>query len=141
MARLVLRTLRLLTRPLSRPAALFLAWTHRYTVALWWRSMRDEFGQQIALGRPNVARWRHLLTSLWRVSSDARLANAPELRRLAIDGVGVTVDADHTWHGRYLLDTRLGLTVLAPTMAERQVVVTSVDLGANDADGMFANQR
>ena len=50
------------------------------------------------------------MKSLWRVSSDARLANAPELRRIGINDAGITIDAVETWQGRYVLDNRLGLT-------------------------------
>ena len=45
-----------------------------------------------------------------RISSDPRLANTPELRRIALDGDTVTLDASETWHGRYLLDSQLNLT-------------------------------
>lgn len=116
MFRMLVRTVRHLLRPISRPAALFLAWTHRYTVALWWRSIRDEFVAQYRSGTFDPARWKQLVSSLWRVSSDARLANSPELRRIAIEGSNVTVDAAETWQGRFLLDTRLGLSPLTSTI-------------------------
>lgn len=109
MVRTLARTARRLVSPVSRPAALMLAWTHRHTVALWVRSISTEAREQFALGRPDLSRSKKLLKSLWRVSTDSELANAPELRRLAIDDVGITVDAVETWHGRVLLDTRLGI--------------------------------
>lgn len=109
MFRLARRLLRRIIRPISRPAALFLAWTHRYTVGLWWRSLEHEARHQIEHRQFDPTRVRHLMTALWRVSSDARLANAPELRRLSLDEVGVIVDAEQTWRSRTLLDTRLGL--------------------------------
>lgn len=89
-----------------------LAWTHRHTVALWLRSISTEARQQFALGRPDLSRSRKLLKSLWRVSTDTELANAPELRRLTIEDAGIAVDAVETWHGRVLLDSRLGIASL-----------------------------
>lgn len=109
MVRTLARTASRLVRPASRPAALVLAWTHRHTVALWCRSIATEAHQQFTHGKPDLSRSRRLLTSLWRVSSDARLANAPELRRIALDDEGVTVDAVENWHARLLLDSRLGI--------------------------------
>ena len=32
------------------------------------------------------------------------------MRRIALDGDTVTLDASETWHGRYLLDSQLNLT-------------------------------
>jgi len=110
MVRTLARTARRLVHPASRPAALVLAWTHRHTVALWCRSIGGEAREQFTLRRPNLSRSRKLLTSLWRVSTDARLANAPELRRIGISDDGITVEAVATWQGRYHLDTRLGIT-------------------------------
>ncbi len=109
MVRTLARTARRLVRPASRPAALVLAWTHRYTVALWCRSIGAEVRQQIDDRKPNLSRSKRLLKSLWRVSSDSRLANAPELRRIAINDAGITIDAVETWQSRYLLDNRLGI--------------------------------
>lgn len=87
-----------------------LAWTHRHTVALWFRSITTEAHQQFSAGKLDLSRSKQLLKSLWRVSTDSRLANAPELRRIAIDDAGVTVDAVESWQGRFLLDTRLGIS-------------------------------
>ena len=112
MVRTLFRTAGRLIRPASRPAALVLAWTHRHTVGLWCRSISTEARQQFALGRPDLSRSKKLLKSLWRVSTDSELANAPELRRLTIDDAGIAVDAVETWHGRVLLDNRLGIASL-----------------------------
>ena len=86
-----------------------LGWTHRHTVALWCRSIGTEARQQFADGKPSFSRSKRLLKSLWRVSSDAQLANAPELRRIVVHDAGITVDAVETWSARYLLDSRLGI--------------------------------
>lgn len=112
MIRTLARTAKRLVSPASRPAALLLAWTHRYTVALWCRSITTEARQQLAQGKPDLPRSRKLLASLWRVSTDSRLANAPELRRISIDDEGLTVEAVETWQGRFLLDTRLGISAV-----------------------------
>lgn len=87
-----------------------MAWSQRYTLALWFRSIRDETMHQVSRRRSDVRRWKRLTTALWRISSDPRLANTPELRRIALDGDTVTLDASETWHGRYLLDSQLNLT-------------------------------
>jgi len=109
MVRTLARTAKRLVSPASRPAALVLAWTHRHTVALWCRSIGTEARQQFEDRKPNLSRSKNLLKSLWRVSSDAQLANAPELRRIVVHDAGITVDAVETWPGRYLLDSRLGI--------------------------------
>jgi len=91
-----------------------LAWSQRYTLALWFRSIRDEFMHQLSRRRTDVARWKRLLSSLWRITSDPRLANTPELKRIELEGDTVTLDATETWHGRFLLDSQLNLTKIQP---------------------------
>ena len=110
MFRILRRTTRPVVRPISRAAIVLLAWSQRYTLALWLRSIRDETMHQASRRRTDVRRWKRLMTALWRISSDPRLANTPELRRIALDGDTVTLDASETWHGRYLLDSQLNLT-------------------------------
>jgi hypothetical protein len=97
-------------RPISRSAVVLLMWSQRYTLALWFRSVRDEFMHQLSRRRADARRWKRMVSALWRISSDPRLANTPELRRIALDGDTVTLDASETWHGRYLLDSQLNLT-------------------------------
>ncbi len=68
---------------MSRPAALFLLWTHRRTVALWLRSFRAEFER----GRTEAhdpQRWKTLISALWRVSRDSTLLQENELHRLVV---------------------------------------------------------
>jgi hypothetical protein len=110
MFRILRRTTRPVLRPISRSAVVLLMWSQRYTLALWFRSVRDEFMRQLSHRGTDVRRWKRLLSALWRISSDPRLANTPELRRIALDGDTVTLDASETWHGRYLLDSQLNLT-------------------------------
>src|SRR5262245_19254934 len=113
MIRLLRTTTRPVLRPVSRMAVLLLAWSQRYTIALWARSIRDEFMHQQARRAVDAKRWKRLVSSLWRISSDPRLANTPELRRIALDGDRVTLDAAETWHGRFLIDSKLNLTKIA----------------------------
>jgi hypothetical protein len=110
MIRFLRRTTRPVLRPISRTAVVLLLWSQRHTLALWFRSVRDEFMHQTSRRGTDVRRWKRLLSALWRISSDPRLANTPELRRIALDGDTVTLDASETWHGRYLLDNQLNLT-------------------------------
>ena len=110
MIRILRRTTRPVLRPISRSAVVLLMWSQRYTLALWFRSVRDEFMHQLSRRRTEPRRWKRLLSALWRISSDPRLANTPELRRIALEGETVTLDASETWHGRYLLDSQLNLT-------------------------------
>jgi hypothetical protein len=110
MIRFLRRTTRPVLRPISRSAVVLLMWSQRYTLALWSRSVRDEFMHQLSRRRTDPRRWKRLLSALWRISSDPRLANTPELRRIALEGDTVTLDASETWHGRYLLDSQLNLT-------------------------------
>jgi hypothetical protein len=110
MIRTLSRTTRPITRPISRSAALLLAWSQRYTLALWFRSFRDEVMHQLSRRTFDPQRWKRLLSSLWRISSDPRLANTPELRKITLEGETVTLDATETWHGRFLLDSRMNLT-------------------------------
>jgi hypothetical protein len=110
MFRFFRRTTRPVVRPISRAAIVVLMWSQRYTMALWFRSIRDEAMHQFARRSTDVRRWKRLFAALWRISSDPRLANTPELRRIALDGDTVTLDASETWHGRYLLDSELNLT-------------------------------
>ena len=107
---LLRRTTRPVVRPISRAAIVVLMWSQRHTLALWFRSIRDEVMHQTSRRRTDPRRWKRLLSALWRISSDPRLANTPELRRIALDGDTVTLDASETWHGRYLLDNQLNLT-------------------------------
>ena len=75
--------LRRLTRPMSRPAALFLLWSHRRTVALWLRSCRAELAHG-QVESHDVHRWKALISALWRASKDSSLLQENELRRLVV---------------------------------------------------------
>ena len=127
------RTTRPITRPISRSALVLLAWSQRYTLALWFRSLRDEVMYQLSRRRFDPRRWKRVMSSLWRISSDPRLANTPELRRITLEGTGdtVTLDATETWHGRFLLDNDLNLTKIpdADPLANSQPTSGSVFAG------------
>lgn len=75
--------LRRLVRPVSRPAALFLLWTHRRTVALWFRSFRTEFERARVEGHGSQ-RWKTLVSALWRVSKDSTIVQGNEPSRLVV---------------------------------------------------------
>lgn len=77
------RIVRRLTRPISRPAALFLMWSHRRTIALWVRSGRAEWERGRLAGH-EPQRWKTLATALWRVSKESTLLQENELRRLIV---------------------------------------------------------
>ena len=123
-----------------------LAWTHRHTVALWCRSIGTEARQQFEDRKPNLSRSKNLLKSLWRVSSDAQLANAPELRRIVVHDAGITVDAVETWPGRYLLDSRLGIDkitngkVTNDTLKDRPIEPALSEIFGPDGRGTLTHQ-
>jgi hypothetical protein len=74
------RLFRRFFRPLSRPAALLLAWQHRKTLAMWARSIRDEAQQARTAGRPDVARWKALLPALWQQRMAAERGTVQSLK-------------------------------------------------------------
>jgi hypothetical protein len=85
-----------LTRPMSRPFALFLLWSHRRTIAFWIRSFRTEFERGRVHGH-DPQRWRTLVRALVSVSRESSLLQENELRRLIVtadDSVVATVSAD-----------------------------------------------
>ena len=85
-----------LTRPVSRPFALFLLWSHRRTIAFWARSFRTEFERGRQHGH-DPQRWRTLVQALCSVSKESSLLQENELRRLIVtadDAVVATVSAD-----------------------------------------------
>ena len=66
-----------LLHPFRRAAWLLLAWSHRHSLALWWRSLRAE----LTGGRPiDLGRVRRLAAVLMRVTADPRISNASELK-------------------------------------------------------------
>jgi hypothetical protein len=77
---------------ISRPAAMLLAWTHRRTIALWLRSIWHEFFRGRAAGHQELARWRKLMTALVRVSTDPRLIETNELRKLMVASSDVVAE-------------------------------------------------
>jgi hypothetical protein len=74
---------RRLVRPVSRPAALFLLWSHRRTIALWARSIRSEVDRGRKEGH-DPQRWKTLVSALWRVSKETTLLQENELRRVVV---------------------------------------------------------
>jgi hypothetical protein len=80
------------------------AWSQRHSLALWWRSMRTE----LKPGRPvDFGRVRRLATVLMKVTADARISNAAELKQLTlVDGV-VIAYTDENWAKRSVLSSTL----------------------------------
>jgi hypothetical protein len=100
----LLRLPLLLVRPFRRAAWYLLLWTQRHTLGLWWRSLRTEVGK----GRPiNTAGLRRLSSTLFHVTADPRLSNAPELRQLTLTDDVVLAETDEHWAKRDLLVTVL----------------------------------
>ena len=100
-----LRRLPRIPRLLARPVVLALLWGRRHTLALWARSVAGEVRRT---GGTDVHRLGSLLRALLKVTRDARLANAPELRRLSLRDDVIEVDADAHWDRRGVLTTVLG---------------------------------
>ena len=110
------RTLRKLVFPLGRTAIALLIWTNRHTVALWYRSLRDE----IQAHGVDVERVRRLLHALWTVSNDRRTANVDALKSISVRPDGYSFEAHDDWTGRSTVEH-----LLAP-IAPHQTVVSSV---------------
>jgi hypothetical protein len=126
MFRSIARTVRRLTRPVSRPAALFLLWSHRRTIALWFRSIRDEIGHARQQGRFDPARWKRLIAALWRVSQESDLLRENELRRLVVTGdEAVVADVGEPWPERRDFE-RVGVEPISFAESAGQFTVRSV---------------
>jgi hypothetical protein len=90
--------------PISRSAVILLGWTHRHTLGLWFRSIRDEVRRDGPIERHRL---RTLISALAKVTVDRKLANAPELRRLWIAEDTVEVETDPHWSKRSAVETAL----------------------------------
>jgi hypothetical protein len=111
-----LRTLRKLVFPLGRTAIALLLWTNRHTIALWFRSLRDE----VRASGFDPERLRQLVRALWTVSNDRRTANAEALKSISVRPDGYSFEAHDDWGGRSTVEH-----LLAP-IAPHQTVVSSV---------------
>lgn len=94
-----------LPRLFARPLVLALLWGRRHTILLWWRTLRHELRRE---GKVDRRRLVTLATALARVTGDGRLSNAPELRRLTLDGDVLRADVDDNWARRGVLRATLG---------------------------------
>lgn len=101
----LLRTGRMAFFPLTRTTLVLVAWANRHTVALWYRSIRNE----VTNGGVDLARLRTLLRGLWAVSSDRRTTNAEPLHMITVLPDGFGVEARDGWIGRATVET-----ILAP---------------------------
>lgn len=107
----LLRTLRSVLTPVSRVALVVLMWMNRHTIALWYRSIRDELTETGFDAR----RLRHLVRALWRVSNDRRTANAEALRSISVRSDGYEFEALEDWSGRVAVETLLAPIPPYPT--------------------------
>lgn len=88
-------------RPFVRAALIVVVWNNRQTVGIWTRSLFAELRRG---GKPEVARLRHLLTALYRMTRstiddeldgvDRLVVIAPDLVVVEGDGIGVEVAAN-----------------------------------------------
>lgn len=109
--RSLLRTGRMTMFPLTRTILLFLAWSNRHTVALWFRSIRHEL-TTVGL---EPSRLRVLVSGLWAVSSDRRTTNAEPLRKITLRGDGFGIEARDGWIGRATVEHLLAPIGPQPT--------------------------
>jgi hypothetical protein len=110
------RTVRKLLFPIGRTALVLLVWSNRHTIALWFRSLRDE----IQVNGFDIERIRQLVHALWTVSSDSRTANADALKTISVRPDGYSFEAHDDWTGRTTVEH-----LLAP-IAPHQTTVSSV---------------
>lgn len=97
------RSLRRATAPVRWSLVGLYGWSHRHTLALWWRSLA--FARRDGLGARDL---RHLGRGLAKVTLDRRLANAPEIHHLRLVGDTIEVDVEPGWASREMLATVLG---------------------------------
>ncbi len=79
--RLPRRLIGWLVWPPSRAVAVLLAWSHRQTVAMWWRSLAAEVQRRPFDPKRLVA----LVRTLWKASTDPRLRGLGGIRSLSVD--------------------------------------------------------
>lgn len=96
--------------PLTRTVLLLLAWANRHTVALWFRSIRQEVSDGVDVGR-----LRMLLRGLWAISSDRRTTNAEPLQMITVRDDGFGIEARDGWIGRATVETILAPISPQPT--------------------------
>lgn len=134
-----IRSLHPLRRAVRSSAFWLVCWSRRHTIALWARSWWSALRER-RVRRPSDV--KALAAALLRVSGDARLANAPEIRRVGVVDDGIVADVDPSWHRRELLRTVLGgssgVTNVAfvstpATQRKREEQPTSLSKGPGDA--------
>ena len=102
---------RKLLTPISRVALVALLWLNRHTVALWYRSIRDEVSTHGA----DTTRLRRLVRALWTVSRDRRTAHAEALRSIAVRPQGFEFEARSDWPGTDVVEDLLAPIPPYPT--------------------------
>jgi hypothetical protein len=121
------RTHRSIRSSLRQVTLLLLVWTHRHTLALWFRSLR---GALVDWRAGRTVHLRTLLAALVRVTADARIGNAPELRSLAVQDDVIVAAADEHWPRQRLLQDVVGGVrhVNAVTFVGRETGTTVTDV-------------
>ena len=80
--------------PMSRLALATFAWKHRHEVMRWGRSLYEQLLRRRDLSPARAAR---IAAVLYAIASDARLRDAPELRRVTMRGDEVDLHVDERW--------------------------------------------
>lgn len=110
------RTMRSLANPFTRTALLAFAWTHRYTIMRWGRSLWNELRRP---GRIDPDRLVLIGRVLWTITGDERLARSSKLRHVRLDGSTLVIDASPGWTGTARLVDELsgieGITAITDT--------------------------
>lgn len=87
------RTFRKMMFPLSRIALVVLVWSNRHTVALWYRSLRDE----VDANGFDPGRLRHLVRGLWTIAADRSTSNTEAIRTISLGDDQFVVEAREDW--------------------------------------------
>lgn len=110
------RTMRSLATPFTRTALLAFAWSHRYTIMRWGRSLWNELRRP---GRIDPGRLTLIGKVLWAITSDDRLARSRKLRHVRLEGSTLVIDASPGWTGTARLVDELsgidGITAITDT--------------------------
>ena len=85
---------RTLLNPVSRVALATFAWKHRHEIMRWGRSLYEQLIGQRDVSPARAVRIGRVLMA---IASDEALRNAPELRRVSLNGDVVDLDVDRRW--------------------------------------------
>ena len=83
-----------LLNPVSRVAIMTFVWAHRHEIMRWGRSLYDQLVTRRDVGPVHLARVGSLLAT---IASREELRNAPQLRKVSLQGERVDLDVDERW--------------------------------------------